>query len=254
MVAKIWPNFDAKTVLKARIRKQEAMSGEFDEYVDDYVDQHSKSIRLSGESPDFFAEYKIKELKKMADNWGFSDPAILDFGSGIGNSVPAFRTHFTGVDVTQADLSPDSLTRARELHGGDESQIQISETGIPVEADSFDIVFTACVFHHIPHDEHDFWLRELLRVTAPGGRLVIFEHNPWNPLTLHAVRNCPFDVNAHLITAPQMAKRLRAAGWSDVKNTFHVFFPAALAPLRAIDPALGWCPIGAQYSCAGRAP
>lgn len=231
----------------------EIMSGEFDEYVDDYVDQHSQSIRLSGESPDFFAEYKIKALKQMADNWGFTSPAVLDFGSGIGNSLPAFRTHFDGQLVTQSDLSSASLTRARELHGDAEPQVQIAEDGIPVAAGSFDLVFTACVFHHIPHDEHDFWLKELRRVTAPNGRLVIFEHNPWNPLTLQAVRNCPFDVNAHLISAPEMARRLRRARWVDVKNTFHVFFPAALAPLRVADPALGWCPAGAQYSCAGRA-
>jgi ubiquinone/menaquinone biosynthesis C-methylase UbiE len=151
-------------------------------------------------------------------------------------------------------LSSDSLARAKELHGGNEPQIQIQEDGILAPDNSFDIVFTACVFHHIPHGEHDFWLKEILRVTKPNGRLVIFEHNPWNPLTLHAVRNCPFDVNAHLVSSPLMSKRLRSAGWTDVKTTYHVFFPAMLASLRVIDPALGWVPLGAQYSCAGRAP
>ena len=29
------------------------MSHEFDEYVDDYAEQHRQSIRLSGEAPDF---------------------------------------------------------------------------------------------------------------------------------------------------------------------------------------------------------
>lgn len=230
------------------------MSHEFDDYVDDYADQHRHSIRLSGEDPNFFADYKVKALKKMASSWGFDAPRILDFGSGIGNSIPAFRKHFPGLDVTQSDLSSDSLERAKKLHGGDESQIRINENGIAVEENSFDIVFTACVFHHIPHKEHDFWLKEILRVTKPNGGLVIFEHNPWNPLTLHAVRNCPFDVNAHLISSPLMSKRLRSAGWTDVKTTYHVFFPAILAPLRVVDPALGRLPLGAQYSCASRAP
>lgn len=230
------------------------MGQEFDEYVDDYADQHRQSIRLSGEDPDFFAGYKIAALKKMTQAWGFNTPHILDFGSGIGNSIPAFREHFPGLDVTQSDLSADSLARAKTLYGGEEPQIQIQDNRIPADDDSFDVVFTACVFHHIPHDEHDFWLKEILRVTKPGGRLVIFEHNPWNPLTQHAVRNCPFDVNAHLISSPLMSKRLRKAGWADTKTTYHVFFPAALAPLRIADAALGWMPLGAQYSCAGRAP
>lgn len=230
------------------------MSHEFDEYVDDYAEQHRQSIRLSGEAPDFFAAYKIRELRKMVDRWGYENPSILDFGSGIGNSVPAFRSHFPQSVVTQSDLSQDSLARARDIHGGTEPQVAISEDGIPVDDASFDMVFTACVFHHIPHDLHHFWLSELKRVTRPGGRLVIFEHNPWNPLTLHAVRNCPFDVNAHLINAPTMAKRLRAAGWDSVETNFHVFFPAALRRLRVLDPALGWLPLGGQYSSAGRAP
>jgi SAM-dependent methyltransferase len=230
------------------------MSEEFDQYVDDYDAQHRKSIRISGESPDFFANYKISELKKMAQKWGFEFPQILDFGSGIGNSIPAFRAHFQGATVAQSDLSGDSLKRAKEIHGGNEPQIRILEDGIAAEDNSFDIVFTACVFHHIPHSEHDFWLREILRVTRPNGHLVVFEHNPWNPLTRHAVRNCPFDANAHLISSPEMSKRLRAAGWVDTKTTYHVFFPATLASLRVFDSVLGWMPLGAQYSCAGRAP
>lgn len=230
------------------------MSQEFDEYVDDYDEQHRQSIKLSGEEPGFFANYKIAALKKMAAKWGFETPRILDFGSGIGHSLPAFREHFPDASIAQSDISPASLEKARSLHGGDEEQIVIDETGIPVEDKAFDIVFTACVFHHIEHEQHDFWLKELLRITRPNGRLVIFEHNPWNPLTRHAVRNCPFDVNAHLISSPLMSNRLRSAGWRDTRTTYHVFFPAILARLRVIDPALGWMPLGAQYSCSGRAP
>lgn len=230
------------------------MTQEFDEYVDQYAEQHRQSIRLSGEAPDFFAEYKIRELRRMVDGWGNDALRILDFGSGIGNSVPAFRQHFPNSEVTQSDLSSESLARAQMLHGDAGPQVQITSSGIPVDDGRFDIVFTACVFHHIPHDEHAFWLKELRRVTKPGGRLVIFEHNPWNPLTRHAVRNCPFDVNARLISGPVMAGRLQQAGWGSVKTTYHVFFPAALAKLRFLDPALGWFPLGAQYASAGRAP
>jgi hypothetical protein len=74
--------------------------------------------------------------------------------------------------------------------------------------------FSACVFHHIPHGEHWGWLRELYRVVRPGGLLSVFEHNPLNPLTLHAVNTCPFDLNARLIQAGQLARQCRAAGWS----------------------------------------
>lgn len=225
------------------------LDAEFDAYVSEYERQHADSIRLSGESPDYFAEYKIRELRRLADGWGLSAPAILDFGSGMGNSLPALRKYFPDRPTVAADVSSESLSAARERHGTLEEQLLISENRIPAEDDSFDICFTACVFHHIPEDEHLHWLQELRRITRPGGHLVIFEHNPLNPLTRHAVRTCPFDVNAVLIRAGEMRARVAAAGWSAPRADYHVFFPRALARLRPLEALLRWCPAGGQYAC-----
>lgn len=63
--------------------------------------------------------------------------------------------------------------------------------------------------------------------------LLLFEHNPWNPLTRHAVANCPFDENAVLISAPEMRKRLRTAGFRNVRIDYRLFFPGFLSALRA---------------------
>ncbi|MBT0957183.1 class I SAM-dependent methyltransferase [Alphaproteobacteria bacterium KMM 3653] len=230
------------------------MDAEFDAYVETYADQHSKSIRLSGESPEYFADYKIRELARLARLWGMERPDILDFGSGMGNSLPAFRKYFPGNPVTAADVSAASLEAAVEIHGGEEAQLVIADRIIPVRSGRFDLVFTACVFHHIPEEEHVDWLADIRRVTRRGGRLVIFEHNPFNPLTQHAVRNCPFDENAVLITPRQMRARLRRAGWEQPKTDFHVFFPGALAKLRPLEAYLRWCGIGGQYACYGVAP
>ncbi len=57
-------------------------------------------------------------------------------------------------------------------------------------------------------------LRELHRITRQGGLIAVFEHNPLNPLTVHAVNTCSFDANAKLILARDLARRLRAAGWA----------------------------------------
>src|SRR4051812_41527839 len=35
---------------------------EFDRFADEYETQHRKNIAVTGESPDFFAEYKIRQL------------------------------------------------------------------------------------------------------------------------------------------------------------------------------------------------
>lgn len=230
------------------------MGAEFDSYAGDYDAQHRQSIALSGETPEYFANYKARELARLARVWGFEKPKLLDFGSGIGNSIPALRRHLPLSQVTSADVSAESLQAARDRYGDCEAQLLITTGTLPAEDGSFDLTFVACVFHHIPHEEHHAWLGEVRRVTRKGGRIVIFEHNPVNPLTRHAVRNCQFDENAHLITAGQMRAQLAQSGWSDVQTDYHVFFPAALSGLRRLEPRLRWCGIGAQYACHARNP
>ena len=110
----------------------------------------------------------------------------------------------------------------------------------------FDVAFSACVFHHIPHEEHAHWLEELRRVVRPGGMVAIFEHNPLNPLTVRAVNTCPFDANARLIRARALKRSLRLAGWRRPALRYHVFFPRRLAALRPLEPLLTWLPLGAQ--------
>ena len=57
---------------------------------------------------------------------------------------------------------------------------------------------------------------ELHRVLAVGGMVIVFEHNPMNPLTVRAVNNCPFDENAVLVNARTLANRLWYSGFADV--------------------------------------
>jgi SAM-dependent methyltransferase len=209
---------------------------EFDDYASSYAEMHAQSIRLSGESPDYFAEYKIRELHRLTIIWGMTRPKILDFGSGIGNSLPHLRRYFPDGFVVTADVSEESLQQAQLVHGAREEQLLIENERVPAPDGAFDIVFAACVFHHIVHSDHHDCLRELARLTRPGGRLVLFEHNPLNPLTRKAVRDCPFDANAHLIAAGEMQRRIADAGWTKARHNFHVFFPAALAPLSGLPP------------------
>ena len=47
----------------------------------------------------------------------------------------------------------------------------------------FDLVFVAGVFHHIPPEERQGAADAVAAHMAPGGSLVVFEHNPYNPVT-----------------------------------------------------------------------
>ena len=221
---------------------------EFDKFADSYYEQHRDSISISGEEPEFFSEYKISYLRRVADSRGLKIDKIFDFGSGIGNSIIHFRNHFPESILTCSDASLKSLKLSQKRFGGTEKYLQIPNNTIPHESNYYDLIFSACVFHHISHSEHTMWLNELRRITKPGGMIIIFEHNPLNPLTVLVVNQCPFDVNAKLIRASLLLNELKESNWHNGHIRYHIFFPKQLAKLRQYENKLTLLPLGAQYS------
>lgn len=227
------------------------LRAEFDLLADEYRAVHTANVAITGESPEYFSEYKIADLAGNLQRRNVNVATLLDFGSGIGNSLPYFRKYFPNCKTTCADISGRSIEIAQTRFPGEESYVQIGD-GVPLADSSQDVVFSACVFHHIPHEEHLHWLTELRRVTKPGGVLVIYEHNPLNPLTIHAVNTCPLDVNARLIRAATMRQRATAAGWIEARAAYKLFFPSILAKFRPLESRLEWLPVGAQYRMMAR--
>lgn len=227
---------------------------EFDRFADEYTKLHQQSIRISGEDVDFFAAYKVEDMRKLWDLTGKVDPhEILDFGGGTGSSAPHFSRLFPLSHITLADVSRRSLEIANSRAVANVSTRLFDGEWLPFESNSVDLALAACVFHHIDHELHVHLLQELRRVLRPGGMMVIFEHNPLNPLTRRAVSACPFDENAVLITAPQMRRRMKKAGYSSVSTGYRIFFPNLLRSLRAMESSMTWIPLGAQYRCVGMA-
>jgi SAM-dependent methyltransferase len=228
------------------------VEAEFDDVAADYHAQHAASIRLSGESTDYFARYKALDTRVLADAAGLAVGDILDFGSGIGNAVVPLREAFPDARLTCLDVSAQSLALSRREHGEDIAYRAYDGENVPQDLGHFDVIFTACVFHHIPAAQHVDLLAQLRTMLRPGGMLVLFEHNPWNPLTRHAVANCPFDEHAVLIDAPEMKRRMMAAGFARCQARYRVFFPAMAAALRPLERWMTGLPMGAQYSLCAR--
>jgi len=223
------------------------LEAEFDKFAGEYEQAHAASIRLSGETPDFFANYKIADVAARMARRGEKPRHILDFGAGVGNSLGPMRAAFPDSDIVLLDPSSQSLDIARARFPGQAAFQAFDGQSIPFEDGQFDLIFTACVFHHIPEAMHVGLLGEIGRVLKPGGSFFLFEHNPWNPLTRHAVRNCTFDENAVLINAPEMRRRMGQAGLTRTKTVYRIFFPHFLARLRPLERHFAHLPMGAQY-------
>jgi len=225
---------------------------EFDKFADQYRSLHAANIRLSGEDPEYFAEYKVADIAAELARENFVARRALDFGAGVGYSVPFFGRHLPAARVTCLDVSRKSLDVGAARHGVAAEFKHFDGRNIPFPDDMFDVALASGVFHHIPHEEHVELLAEILRVLSPNARLFIFEHNPLNPLTRHSVNTCEFDEHADLVWAPTMRRRALSAGFAEVDVRYRIFFPHALRWLRPLEARLTWLPLGAQYYVAAR--
>ncbi len=226
----------------------------FDHVADEYYALHARNIRYSGEPPDFFAEYKVKDVAAVMADGAQKPLQILDFGAGVGNSIPYWRRYFPRSIIVGADVSSRSLTLAARRFPGVAALVMFDGDRLPFSDGSFDAAFAANVFHHIDPNDHDKHLRDLFRVLRPGGKFFLFEHNPFNPLTVHAVNTCEFDRDAELVRPGLARRRLQTAGFGDIEIRYRIFFPHFVRGLRPLEKWLTALPLGAQYCAIAKRP
>jgi ubiquinone/menaquinone biosynthesis C-methylase UbiE len=223
--------------------KPPGREAEFDRFAAGYEDMHAKSVAMSGEGTEYFASYKQKMLVRILGE-GFDRP-VLDFGCGTGNLSRLLVESFGAVHGY--DPSAQSLRFARERA----PSATFFEDAEKLPDGHYGAVVLANVLHHVlPVDRPDL-LRTLQAKTAPGGRLIVFEHNPYNPVTRQVVASCPLDEVAELISSRGIRRLLEAGGYGSVRREYIVFFPRALAALRRLEQRLSWLPLGAQVCVWG---
>ena len=222
---------------------------EFDKFADEYEALHRANLAASGEAPEYFAEYKVRDLERLlrARHPGGAALRLLDFGAGIGASIPFLRKYLPDAQITCVDVSARTLAVGVSRFARDAECVAFDGARLPFGDSSFDCIFAGCVFHHVSPSAHHRLLGEFRRVLQHSGRLMIYEHNPLNPLTVRTVRACPFDDNAILLRAGILRAELERAGFENPEARYRVFFPRALRWLRPLEDALDWLPLGAQY-------
>jgi ubiquinone/menaquinone biosynthesis C-methylase UbiE len=223
---------------------------DFDEFAKNYRQIHNESLKFSGADSDYFSEQKIEEVRKHET---VQSPRVLDLGCGDGNSAVFFRKHFPKCEYNGLDTSKESVAVAEEKKVFRANFAHYNGFDIPFSDGSFDIVFIACVLHHIDHIQHEKILTEVKRVLKNGGRLYIFEHNPLNPLTRRIVKNCPFDEDAILLNSAYTKKMLKRLDFRDVNVGYTIFFPRhqLFSKIIRLEKYLKWLPIGGQYYAIG---
>lgn len=158
---------------------------------------------------------------------------VLDLAAGTGTSSIPFAD--AGVRVVPCDLSTGMLTQGRRQRP-DLAFVAGSATALPFPDDAFDAVTISFGLRNVV--DVDGALREMLRVTRPGGRLVVceFSQPAWAPFgalyRLYLGRILPFlarttsrQGEAYAYLAESIAawpdqrtlgRRLRRVGWEQV--------------------------------------
>lgn len=220
---------------------------EFDKFAKDYKDILDDSIQgLSEFGSEYYCEYKVKIIK---DSIKFCPEKILDFGCGEGSSCTFLRKYFPNSVIEGIDVSSCSIEEAKSKQIKDCNFSFYDGKTLPFEDCSFDVVFVACVFHHIEKQNHQLLIEEISRVLKKGGKLFIFEHNPINPLTQKVVKDCIFDKDAELIFPIEMKKTVKKAGFKAPKINYTLFVPRynLFKNLFFVEKYLKWFFVGAQY-------
>lgn len=103
---------------------------------------------------------------------------ILDVGCGTGLVTLAVATQVGSGRVVGIDASPEMIELARAKAHRTRTDVEFHVAAVealPFPDDSFDLVTSSLMLHHLPVDLKRAGLGEVRRVLKPGGRLVVLD-------------------------------------------------------------------------------
>jgi demethylmenaquinone methyltransferase/2-methoxy-6-polyprenyl-1,4-benzoquinol methylase len=146
--------------------------------------------------------WRIATTRAIAPRKGMR---VLDVAAGTGTSSAAIAAH--GASVVAADFSEGMLSVGRERQGENEliEFVHADATKLPFDDNTFDAVTISFGLRNV--NEPKKALAEMMRVTKPGGRIVIceFSHPP-----LALIRHPYFFYTKHVM--PHIAGLITGAG------------------------------------------
>lgn len=223
---------------------------DFNSYTDNYYRAVRQSQNFVSTKPEFFMEVKARHLIELAGK-RVGEPStlrFLDVGCGVG-TMDRYLAPAAG-ELHGVDIADEAVERAARENPSVHYQ-SFDGKALPFEADALDLTFAINVFHHVPLAARVPLMREMHRVTRPGGLVVIYEHNPLNPLTRLAVFRCEFDADAILLHRRTVARLMKTTGLDPVLRDYILFFPFPSRLAARVERGLRWLPLGAQHCVAG---
>ena len=218
---------------------------EFDRFARNYDEDLAKSLVVTGESREFYAQKRVDWSAHCAAQLGHTVRRILDYGCGDGANVPMLAARFNAEHVLGVDVSAESIAVARQTNPASGMQFLCTSEWTP--DGTIDLAFTNGVFHHIRPAERAACLEGIRRALRPDGLFAFWENNPWNPGTQFVMSRCAFDEHAIKISPREAKKMLSNSGFNILRTDSLFYFPRQLSFLRPAEAWLRPLPLGGQY-------
>jgi SAM-dependent methyltransferase len=120
-----------------------------------------------------------RRLQMLRAHATLENALILDAGCGNGLYADQFMRRFTP-HVEAFELEIERVEEARQMVP--HAVVAVAER-LPYKSNLFDVVFSNEVIEHVQDDRQA--MVEMVRVTKPGGRVMIFCPNRWYPVEQH---------------------------------------------------------------------
>jgi SAM-dependent methyltransferase len=119
---------------------------------------------------DLFEACRVVTIRETLDRLGDPPRRVLDYGCGEGRYLDIIRERFPSAQLVGSDISQVALEHAgRRLP--DVGWVLMEDERVPESDGAFDLIISVEVLEHVADVERA--TRELGRVLAPGGRLVL---------------------------------------------------------------------------------
>lgn len=182
---------------------------------------HSDKAALRGEPGYVWRSGQERRLAMIRQWVDLEGAVILDNGCGLGTYLSAFAPftpHRFGLEL-EHDRAAQAIPTAAGI-------AQAVGEQLPFAAETFDFVFSNEVIEHVADDA--IYAAEMVRVTKPGGRILLFCPNRWYPVEQHGIYwrgeykfgNIPLVNYLPDVWRDQLAPHVRTYTWGKLWRLF----------------------------------
>lgn len=135
-------------------------NADFDKVAGNYYEESKNELGRFSKYRDTAFIYKAQLLKHILKD---EPKSILDFGCGIGLNIPYLHEEFKNSKLYGCDVSSASIEIAKKNYKYCDFRIINNAVDLEIYRD-IDCIFISTVLHHIPENEHKYWINGLYNI------------------------------------------------------------------------------------------